>query len=235
MNFALLIFNLITFAAMNNLIQTVAVYALPVLFSITLHEAAHAFVAKYFGDNTAYMMGRMSLNPLKHIDSLGTIIIPILLYFATSGVFLFGYAKPIPLDFSKLHNPKRDMAWVSLAGPVANFIMAFIWTLIVYLLAIADIQETYFLLMAKAGVLTNLVMFSFNLFPLPPLDGGRILVSILPHRYSCKFARIEPYSFFIVIVLILLKVIYTYWMTPVMYLASKLLQFFTSPFYLLLN
>lgn len=218
---------------MDNLIQTVAVYALPILFAITLHEAAHAFVAKYFGDNTAYIMGRMSLNPLKHIDSLGTIVIPILLYFATNGAFLFGYAKPIPLNFNKLQNPKRDMAWVSLAGPIANFIMAFIWTLIVYILVITNVEEIYFLLMAKAGVLTNLVMFSFNLFPLPPLDGGRILISVLPYRYSNKFARIEPYSFFIVLILILLKVIYTWWMMPIMYLASKLLQFFTSPFYYL--
>ncbi|EJL82304.1 Zn-dependent protease [Herbaspirillum sp. CF444] len=220
---------------MNDLIQTVAVYALPVLFAITLHEAAHAFAAKYFGDTTAYMMGRMSLNPIKHIDPFGTIVIPVLLYFATSGAFLFGYAKPVPLDFGKLRKPKRDMAWVALAGPAANFLMALIWTLMIYALVIGGIEEEFFMLMAKAGVLTNLVMFAFNLFPIPPLDGGRILTSLLPNKYAYKFAQIEPYGFFIVMALVLLKVIYTWWMAPVMYLAGSLLQLITSPLSLLFN
>ena len=201
---------------MNDLIQTVAVYALPVLFAITLHEAAHAFAAKYFGDNTAYMMGRMSLNPLKHIDPFGTIVIPVLLYFATSGAFLFGYAKPVPLDFGKLRKPKRDMAWVALAGPAANFLMALIWTLMIYALAIGGVEEEFFMLMAKAGVLTNLVMFAFNLFPIPPLDGGRILTSLLPNRYAYKFAQIEPYGFFIVMALVLAGVVSNYWLRPLM-------------------
>jgi len=226
---------LIKFAPMNDLIQTVAVYALPVLFAITLHEAAHAYAAKYFGDNTAYMMGRMSLNPLKHIDPFGTILIPILLYFATSGAFLFGYAKPVPLDFSKLHKPKRDMAWVALAGPAANFVMALVWTVLIYMLVIGGVEEEFFMLMAKAGVLTNLVMFAFNLFPIPPLDGGRILISLLPNRYAYKFAQIEPYGFFIVMGLVLLKVIYTWWMAPVMMLTQAVLQWITSPLLLLIN
>nr|WP_198984471.1 site-2 protease family protein [Herbaspirillum sp. ASV7] len=218
---------------MNDLIQTVAVYALPVLFAITLHEAAHAYAAKFFGDNTAYSMGRMSLNPIKHIDPFGTLLIPVLLYFATGGAFLFGYAKPVPINFGQLRKPKRDMAWVSLAGPAANFIMALLWTLVIYALALGRVQEEFFILMAKAGVLTNLVMFAFNLFPIPPLDGGRILVSLLPHKYAYKFAQIEPYGFFIVMALVLLKVIYTWWMAPVMYLASELLQLITFPITLL--
>lgn len=218
---------------MNDLIQTVAVYALPVLFAITLHEAAHAYAAKFFGDNTAYSMGRMSLNPIKHIDPFGTVLIPVLLYFATGGAFLFGYAKPVPINFGQLRKPKRDMAWVSLAGPAANFIMALLWTLVIYALALGRVQEEFFILMAKAGVLTNLVMFAFNLFPIPPLDGGRILVSLLPHKYAYKFAQIEPYGFFIVMALVLLKVIYTWWMAPVMYLASELLQLITFPLTLL--
>jgi Zn-dependent protease len=218
---------------MNDLIQTVAVYALPVLFAITLHEAAHAYAAKFFGDNTAYSMGRMSLNPVKHIDPFGTLLIPVLLYFATGGAFLFGYAKPVPINFGHLRKPKRDMAWVSLAGPAANFIMALLWTLVIYALALGRVQEEFFMLMAKAGVLTNLVMFAFNLFPIPPLDGGRILVSLLPHKYAYKFAQIEPYGFFIVMALVLLKVIYTWWMAPVMYLASELLQLITFPITLL--
>ncbi|MBO9537506.1 site-2 protease family protein [Herbaspirillum sp.] len=214
---------------MNDLIQTVAVYALPVLFAITLHEAAHAYAAKFFGDNTAYSMGRMSLNPIKHIDLFGTILIPVLLYFATSGAFLFGYAKPVPINFGHLRRPKRDMAWVSLAGPAANFLMALLWTLVIYGLALGGVQEEFFMLMAKAGVLTNLVMFAFNLFPIPPLDGGRILTSLLPNKYAYKFAQIEPYGFFIVMALVLLKVIYTWWMAPVMYAASLLLQLITYP------
>ncbi|ADJ64759.1 MULTISPECIES: site-2 protease family protein [Herbaspirillum] len=218
---------------MNDLIQTVAVYALPVLFAITLHEAAHAYAAKFFGDNTAYSMGRMSLNPIKHIDPFGTILIPILLYFATSGAFLFGYAKPVPINFGHLRKPKRDMAWVSLAGPAANFFMALLWTLTIYALALGGVQEEFFMLMAKAGVLTNLVMFAFNLFPIPPLDGGRILTSLLPNRYAYKFAQIEPYGFFIVMALVLAKVIYTWWMAPVMYGASLLLQLITYPITLL--
>ncbi|MDY7578053.1 site-2 protease family protein [Herbaspirillum sp. RTI4] len=220
---------------MNDLIQTVAVYALPVLFAITLHEAAHAYAAKYFGDNTAYMLGRMSLNPLKHIDPFGTIAIPIVLYFATGGAFLFGYAKPVPLDFGKLRKPKRDMAWVALAGPMANFVMALIWTLVIYALFIFDVSEDFFMLMAKAGVLTNLVMLAFNLFPIPPLDGGRILTSLLPPKYAYKFAQIEPYGFFIVMALVMLKVIYFWWMAPVMYLANSLLQLITYPLTFLFN
>lgn len=218
---------------MNELIQTVAVYALPVLFAITLHEAAHAYAAKFFGDTTAYSMGRMSLNPLKHIDPFGTIVIPLLLYFATSGAFLFGYARPVPINFGHLRKPKRDMAWVSLAGPAANFFMALLWLLAIYGLALTGVQEEFFTLMAKAGVQTNLVMFAFNLFPIPPLDGGRILTSLLPNRYAYKFAQIEPYGFFIVMALVLLKVIYAWWMAPVMFVAGKLLQLITFPITLL--
>jgi len=134
-----------------------------------------------------------------------------------------------------LRKPKRDMAWVSLAGPGANFIMALLWTLVIYALALGRVQEEFFMLMAKAGVLTNLVMFAFNLFPIPPLDGGRILISLLPHKYAYKFAQIEPYGFFIVMALVLLKVIYTWWMAPVMYLASELLQLITFPITLLFH
>jgi Zn-dependent protease len=219
---------------MNDLIQTVAVYALPVLFAITLHEAAHAYAAKYFGDSTAYMLGRMSLNPIKHIDPFGTILIPILLYFSTGGAFLFGYAKPVPINFGQLRKPKRDMAWVALAGPAANFVMALIWLLVLIGLAAFRVQEDFFALMARAGILTNLVMFAFNLFPIPPLDGGRILTSLLPNKYAYKFAQIEPYGFFIVMALVLLKVLY-FWMMPVMSIARIALQWIVSPLLLLLN
>ena len=168
------------------IIQTVALYAIPVLFAITVHEAAHGYAARHFGDNTAHMLGRITLNPLKHIDPVGTIAMPLLLYFATSGAFLFGYAKPVPVNFGRLRNPKRDMVWVALAGPGANLVQAVMWTVGLYLLVAAGVEERFFLEMCRAGVLVNLVMFAFNLFPLPPLDGGRILVGLLPnhHRIS---------------------------------------------------
>ena len=212
---------------MDELIRNLAVYALPVLFAITMHDAAQAFVAKRFGDNTAHAAGRTTFNPLAHIDPIGTILIPVVMYLMSG--FVFGYAKPLPINYGQMRHPKRDMAWVALSGPGANFLMALIWTLMIYALAIGGVEEEFFMLMAKAGVLTNLVMFAFNLFPIPPLDGGRILTSLLPNRYAYKFAQIEPYGFFIVMALVLLKVIYTWWMAPVMYLAGSLLQLIVSP------
>jgi Zn-dependent protease len=219
---------------MDDLIQTIAVYALPVLFAITLHEAAHAYAARYLGDSTAYLQGRMSLNPVKHIDPFGTILIPVLLYVATSGSFLFGYAKPVPIDFGKLRKPKRDMAWVALAGPAANFVMALLWMIFAILLGVGGVEEEFFSRMAQAGVLSNLVMFAFNLFPIPPLDGGRVLTSMLPHRYAYKFAQIEPYGFFIVMGLVLLKVLY-FWMVPVMTVTHAALRLILLPLTLFLN
>ncbi len=219
---------------MNDLIQAVTVYALPLIFAITLHEAAHAYAAKYFGDNTAYLAGRMSLNPLKHIDPIGTILIPLVLYFSTGGQFLFGYAKPVPIEFGRLRQPKRDMAWVALAGPAANFVMAFMWMVFAILLRSLKIDEVFFLQMAKAGILVNLLLLAFNLLPIPPLDGGRIVVSMLPHQYAYKFAKIEPYGFFIVIALALLKVIYL-WVMPVVVIAQTALQWMVFPLKFLLN
>jgi Zn-dependent protease len=219
---------------MNELIQTIAVYALPVVFAITLHEAAHAYAAKYFGDLTAYSQGRVSLNPLVHIDLFGTIIIPVLLYMSTDGQFLFGYAKPVPVNFGALRKPKRDMAWVALAGPAANFLMAFLWIILALVLQLLHVEHQFFYLMAQAGILTNLVMFAFNLFPIPPLDGGRILLSFLPHRLAYQFAQIEPYGFFIVMALVYFKIIH-FWMMPLMAVAQYVLQLLASPFVMLLG
>lgn len=218
---------------MNEIIQNIAVYALPILFAITLHEAAHAYAAKYFGDLTAYSMGRMSLNPLRHIDPIGTILIPLVLALAQSP-FIFGYAKPVPVDFSRLRNPKRHMAWVSLAGPAANLLMAFLWMILFFVLDAGGFDEKYFYLVAKAGVLINLVLFAFNLFPLPPLDGGRIMTSILPNRYAYQFSRIEPYGFFIVLGLMMLNLL-QYWMVPVIAGANILLTVLIIPLKFLLN
>ncbi|MDB5965225.1 MAG: site-2 protease family protein [Polaromonas sp.] len=218
-----------------NLIQTVAIYALPVLFAITIHEAAHGYVARYLGDNTAWMLGRVTLNPIKHIDPVGTIVMPLLLYFATSGAFLFGYAKPVPVNFGKLRNPKRDMVWVALAGPASNFLQAVLWALGLVVLAAIGAQEPFFIKMAQAGVLVNLVMWAFNLFPLPPLDGGRILVGLLPWKQAQWVSRIEPWGFFVVMALVIAGVVGTYWLRPLISLGYAVLNGMTSPLISLLR
>ncbi|MBK7049837.1 MAG: site-2 protease family protein [Rhodoferax sp.] len=218
-----------------NLIQTVAIYALPVLFAITVHEAAHGYAARHFGDRTAEMLGRITLNPVKHIDPVGTILMPLMLYFATSGAFLFGYAKPVPVRFGNLRNPKRDMVWVALAGPGANLVQAVLWGVAMLLLQSMDVQEVFFLKMCEGGLLVNVVMFAFNLFPLPPLDGGRILVGLLPYRQAEMVSRIEPWGFFIVMGLVIAGVVSTLWMQPVMAVTLWLIQTLLMPLVLLLN
>ncbi len=218
-----------------HLIQTVALYALPVLFAITVHEAAHGYAARHFGDNTAYALGRITLNPLKHIDPMGTILMPLLMYFATSGAFLFGYAKPVPVRFGNLRNPKRDMIWVALAGPAANFIQAFLWGALLFVLKGADVSEPFFLKMAQGGILVNVVMFVFNLFPLPPLDGGRILVGLLPYRQAVWVSRVEPWGFFIVMGLVIAGVVSSLWMQPLMGLTYGLLNLLLTPIAMLLG
>lgn len=216
----------------NNLIQTVLIYALPVLFAITVHEAAHGYVARYLGDNTAYMMGRVTLNPIKHIDPIGTVLMPLMLYFATSGTFLFGYAKPVPVNFGHLRRPKRDMVWVALAGPGSNIIQALLWAIAFTVMRGVGVEEPFFLLMCMAGVLTNLVMAAFNLFPLPPLDGGRILVGLLPARQAYAVSRIEPWGFFIVLGLVLLGIVGTWWLLPLIQFGYATLDFLnlSTPF-----
>ena len=220
---------------LSNLIQTVLIYALPVLFAITVHEAAHGYVARHYGDPTAARMGRVTLNPFKHIDLVGTILMPLMLYFATSGAFLFGYAKPVPVDFGALRNPKRDMVWVALAGPVSNLLMALGWGILLYLLVAAGVDERFFIDMCRGGILVNVVMFVFNLFPLPPLDGGRVLVGLLPARQAIAVSRIEPWGFFIVMALIVAGVISNLWMRPLMQLTFAFLDAVLTPLKLLLS
>ena len=219
----------------SNLIQTVLIYALPVLFAITVHEAAHGYAARHFGDNTAHMLGRITLNPFKHIDPIGTILMPVMLYFATSGAFLFGYAKPVPVRFDHLRNPKRDMIWVALAGPASNFIQAIVWAVLLVVLITSGVQERFFVEMARAGILVNLVMWAFNLFPLPPLDGGRILVGLLPWRLANQFARIEPFGFFIVLALVLFGIVGTIWLRPLMTLGYSAIDLLLTPLLALLR
>ena len=218
----------------NNLIQTIAIYALPVIFAITVHEAAHGYVARYFGDDTAWVLGRVTLNPIKHIDLVGTIVMPVLLYVATAGTFLFGYAKPVPVRFGNLRKPKQHMVWVALAGPGANFLQALLWGVLLYLANGAGVTERFVLEMCRAGMLVNVVMFVFNLFPLPPLDGGRILVGLLPWRQAQLVSRVEPWGFFIVMALVLTGVVSTLWMSPLMGLTFSALKTLLSPLAMLL-
>ena len=220
---------------LTELIQTVLIYALPVLFAITIHEAAHGYAARHFGDNTAAMMGRITLNPIKHIDPIGTILMPLLLYFATSGAFLFGYAKPVTVRFDHLRHPKRDMIWVALAGPASNFVQAVFWGLLLIVLVGTGLHERFFLEMCRAGILVNLVMWAFNLFPLPPLDGGRILVGLLPWKQAQLVARVEPYGFFIVMALVIAGVVGSYWLRPLMSLGYSAIDLILYPFMALLR
>jgi Zn-dependent protease len=211
------------------IIQTVAIYAIPVLLAITVHEAAHGYAARHFGDNTAHMLGRITLNPIKHIDPLGTVAMPLLLLFATGGAFLFGYAKPVPVNFGRLRHPKRDMVWVALAGPAANLLQAVAWLVLYYLMRATGVDEVFFLKMAQAGLSVNLVLFALNMFPLPPLDGGRILVGLLPMRPALAVSRIEPFGFFIVLGLVLTGILGTYWLRPLMGLTADLLETLLTP------
>lgn len=217
------------------LIQTILIYALPVVFAITLHEAAHGYVAHKLGDNTAWMLGRVTLNPVPHIDPLGTIAVPALLYLASGGSFLFGYARPVPVRFGNLNHPKRDMIWVALAGPVINFFQALAWLLAFYLMKGFDVTETYFLKMSLAGVVVNVSMFVFNLFPLPPLDGGRILVGLLPWRAAVWLSKVEAYGMYIVLALVAFNKLDDIWMGPLMKWTLFVLSLVLSPFEFLLN
>jgi Zn-dependent protease len=183
----------------NQLIQTVTISAIPILFAITLHEAAHGYAARMFGDNTAYRQGRISLNPLRHIDMVGTVLLP-LLTLVLGGV-LFGWAKPVPVNFGALRNPKKDMLWVALAGPASNLVMALAWALLFKFASFYP--DNYFaeplMGMAVVGIKINVVLMVLNLLPLPPLDGGRVAVSLLPHRQAYQLSKIEPYGMFILI------------------------------------
>ncbi|HEX6794525.1 MAG TPA: site-2 protease family protein [Casimicrobiaceae bacterium] len=183
-------------------LATIVLWAVPVVFAITLHEAAHGYVARMFGDRTAELQGRITLNPLAHIDPVGTILVPgVLILAAKFGgpAFVFGWAKPVPVNFGNLRNPKRDMLWVAAAGPGANLAMALFWALALKLIATAVPDSVHGLLMAKVGISVNLVLMALNLLPVPPLDGGRIAISLLPLRAARAWSRIEPFGLFVII------------------------------------
>ncbi len=217
----------------DNAIQSIILSIIPLLLAITLHEAAHGWAAKRFGDATAFMLGRITLNPLKHIDPIGTIIMPIALWVLSNGSFTFGYAKPVPVNFNNLNNPKRDMVWVAFAGPGVNLIQAFIWGLIAILAAGIGLEGSigqFVYGMCQAGVWINVLLFVFNLLPLPPLDGGRIAVGLLPQQQSNLLARVEPYGFYIVLALLVTNIIYPLWLKPVGGLTMSLIALLLQPF-----
>ena len=185
-----------------SIIQKIAVYVLPLIFAITLHEAAHAYVANKYGDDTALMMGRLSLNPIRHIDPIGTILFPLI--GIAFGGFIFGWAKPVPINFSRLHHPKPNLFWIACAGPASNLVQALIWGLILKLsLYISGYFAMPLGLMAQAGITINISLMLLNLIPILPLDGGRMLYSVLPDDLANKYAKIEPYGMWILIILLL--------------------------------
>lgn len=193
------------------ILQQICVWALPVLFAITLHEAAHAYVAYRCGDSTAKMFGRLTLNPIKHIDPIGTILLPLLVGFLTQFTFLFGYAKPVPINPSQFRNPRRDTILVGVAGPLANILMAFFWAACFKLGIYFNPRASYFglflMLSGQAGMIINLVLAFLNLLPIPPLDGSRVISSLLPAKQSIAYSKIEPFGFLILLVLLVTGVL----------------------------
>lgn len=219
----------------QQIILTISIYAIPVLFAISLHEAAHGYVARYFGDPTAANEGRLSLNPLRHIDPFGTILMPLALHLM--GIVPLGYAKPVPVEFGRLRNPKKQMAFVALAGPMANFAMGLGWMLFGILISAVGVQEPFFYAMFKAGISVNAAMCVFNLIPIPPLDGGRVVTSLLPMPLAIRFAHIERYSLFVFVGLIALmqmRLLDGALLTGIRFVVS-LFQLILSPITLLLN
>jgi Zn-dependent protease len=215
---------------MNDIMQTIAVYALPVIFAVTLHEAAHGYVARLFGDPTAMLAGRVTLNPIVHIDMVGTVLVPLGILLTSKVLggppLLFGWAKPVPVNFNKLHKPKRDMLWVALAGPAANLWMAIMWALTVRLLLDAGVlRDSFWFQMAVVGIQINLVLMALNLFPLLPLDGGRILYSLLPQNLALQYSRLEPYGMAILIVLLITGSLWVM-IEPFMMLGRFIVQWF---------
>jgi Zn-dependent protease len=206
----------------SSMLETILLGAVPVVLAITLHEAAHGYVARMFGDHTAWMLGRVTLNPLKHIDPLGTVLIPAALLLM-GAPFVFGWAKPVPVNFGNLRNPKADMFWVAAAGPASNFLQALLWAIVFKLVLAGAVQSPAVVEMARIGLIANLALMALNLLPVPPLDGGRIAVSLLPHRAAVALSRVEPYGLFVVVALLATGVLGRL-MQPLMFGAERLIS-----------
>lgn len=214
---------------MESVIQLIAVYAIPLIFAITLHEAAHGYVARMFGDTTAEQAGRISLNPIRHIDPIGTLLVPAVILLTSTmlgaGGLLFGWAKPVPVDFGRLRSPKRDMLWVAAAGPASNLAMAIGWAIAIKIMIATGVNERFFISMGIAGVQVNLTLMALNLLPIPPLDGGRIVFSLLPHRLAWQYAKIEPYGMVILLVLLITGVLSTL-LSPLLAIGDIVIRLF---------
>jgi Zn-dependent protease len=210
-------------AAVQQLLHNLSIWLIPGLLAITLHEVSHGWVAKQLGDPTAYMLGRLTVNPLKHIDPLGTVVVPIAMLVLSQGQMAFGWAKPVPVAFRNLRNPKRDMVWVAAAGPISNFIMAAAWTMLLAALRISGADGTVAEWLAGNcvfGIQINVILAVFNLLPIPPLDGGRVLAGLLPRGGSNALERIEPFGLIIVVVLMVSGALWTI-MSPLRYFFLK--------------
>ena len=208
-----------------NMVQQVTVWLLPVLFAITVHEVAHGWVARMLGDPTAMMMGRLTLNPFKHIDPVGTVLVPLILLLLPGG-FIFGWAKPVPVTWENLRNPKKDMALVAIAGPAANLLMAIFWTIVLKIGILLSMQggspSMFLAAVGVAGIFINAILMILNLLPLPPLDGGRILVGLLPGPLAWKVSRLEPYGFFILVALLATGILGAIIGPPILWLIATL-------------
>lgn len=217
------------FSTQLNIVQIIAIAILPILFAIVVHEVSHGWVAKKFGDNTAYMLGRLTLNPFKHIDPVGTVLVPLLMLVFFK--FAFGWAKPVPVDWRNLHNPKRDMVFVAAAGPFSNLLMAIGWGLIIHLAALLPnsllIIKEPLIYMGAIGIFANVILMVFNLVPIPPLDGGRVAVGLLPPRLSYMLSQLEPYGL-IIIVILLVSGFFGGFLMPIIFTVISIIEMITG-------
>ncbi len=212
-----------------SIVQIIAIAILPILFAIVVHEVSHGWVAKKLGDNTAFMLGRLTLNPFKHIDPVGTVLVPLLslVFFK----FIFGWAKPVPVDWRNLHNPRRDMVFVAAAGPAANLLMAIGWGFIIHIAALLPnsllIIKEPIIFMGAIGIFANIILMVFNLLPIPPLDGGRVAVGLLPPRFSYLLSQVEPYGL-IIIVLLLMSGFFAGILMPIIFFVISMIEMITG-------